>query len=143
MERKDRGNSAPVRHDWQRAEAQALYGLRFADLMFQAQSVHRKNFDPSHVETASLLSIKTGGCPEDCGYCSQSAHLRHRPERDPLDGSRRRRRHRASRHGRRREPLLHGRSLAQSKGTAISIRSVTWSARSKILAWKPASHSAC
>ena len=63
-----------LRHDWQRAEAQAFYDLPFADLMFQAQGVHRGNFDPNHVETASLLSIKTGGCPEDCGYCSQSAH---------------------------------------------------------------------
>ena len=61
------------RHDWQRAEAQALYDLPFADLVFQAQSVHRANFDPNHLETASLLSIKTGGCAEDCGYCSQSA----------------------------------------------------------------------
>jgi biotin synthase len=42
--------------------------------MFRAQSIHRANFDPNHIETASLLSIKTGGCPEDCGYCSQSAH---------------------------------------------------------------------
>lgn len=64
----------PVRHDWDRAEAEALYALPFADLMFQAQVIHRRNFDPNHVETASLLSIKTGGCPEDCGYCSQSAH---------------------------------------------------------------------
>ncbi len=64
----------PVRHDWTRSEAEALYGLPFADLLFEAQSIHRSNFDPNHVETASLLSIKTGGCPEDCGYCSQSAH---------------------------------------------------------------------
>jgi biotin synthase len=63
-----------VRHDWTRAQAQALYDLPFADLMFRAQSIHRSHFDPNHVETASLLSIKTGGCPEDCGYCSQSAH---------------------------------------------------------------------
>ncbi len=63
-----------IRRDWDRAEAEALYALPFADLMFQAQSIHRDNFDPNHVETASLLSIKTGGCPEDCGYCSQSAH---------------------------------------------------------------------
>jgi biotin synthase len=63
-----------VRHDWNRREAQALYDLPFSDLMFRAQSVHRRHFDPNHVETASLLSIKTGGCPEDCGYCSQSAH---------------------------------------------------------------------
>ena len=64
----------PVRHDWDRAEAEALYVLPFADLMFRAQGIHRSHFDPNHVETASLLSIKTGGCPEDCGYCSQSAH---------------------------------------------------------------------
>src|SRR6185437_14090697 len=63
-----------VRHDWTRDETERLYALPFADLMFQAQTVHRRNFDPNHVETASLLSIKTGGCPEDCGYCSQSAH---------------------------------------------------------------------
>src|SRR3984957_10607999 len=63
-----------IRHDWDRSEAEALYDLPFADLMFQAQSIHRRNFDPNHVETASLLSIKTSGCPEDCGYCSQSAH---------------------------------------------------------------------
>jgi biotin synthase len=66
--------STELRHDWQRHEAQALYDLPFADLIFQAQSTHRINFDPNHVETASLLSIKTGGCAEDCGYCSQSAH---------------------------------------------------------------------
>jgi biotin synthase len=64
----------PIRHDWKRTEAEALYNLSFADLMFRAQSTHRSHFDPNHVETASLLSIKTGGCPEDCGYCSQSAH---------------------------------------------------------------------
>jgi biotin synthase len=67
------GSATEPRHDWQRAQAQALYDLPFSDLIFQAQSVHRGHFDPNHVETASLLSIKTGGCPEDCGYCSQSA----------------------------------------------------------------------
>ena len=71
------GSHAPrslPRHDWTRSEAEALYDQPFADLVFRAQSVHRETFDPNHVETASLLSIKTGGCPEDCGYCSQSAH---------------------------------------------------------------------
>ena len=63
-----------IRHDWKRAEAEVLYELPFADLMFRAQGIHRSHFDPNHIETASLLSIKTGGCPEDCGYCSQSAH---------------------------------------------------------------------
>jgi biotin synthase len=62
------------RYDWQRTEAEEIYGLPFSDLLFRAQIIHRENFDPNHVETASLLSIKTGGCPEDCGYCSQSAH---------------------------------------------------------------------
>jgi biotin synthase len=62
------------RYDWQRSEAEEIYGLPFSDLIFRAQIIHRENFDPNHVETASLLSIKTGGCPEDCGYCSQSAH---------------------------------------------------------------------
>lgn len=69
------GSLEPSRRHWGRAEAEALYALPFADLMFQAQRIHRSNFDPNHVETASLLSIKTGGCPEDCGYCSQSAHF--------------------------------------------------------------------
>lgn len=69
-------SSVQPRHDWTRSEADALYELPFADLIFKAQSIHRRNFDPNHVETASLLSIKTGGCPEDCGYCSQSAHYK-------------------------------------------------------------------
>jgi biotin synthase len=69
-----KSSAETIRHDWNRAEADVLYALPFSDLMFQAQSVHRAYFDPNHVETASLLSIKTGGCPEDCGYCSQSAH---------------------------------------------------------------------
>src|SRR5579863_8099769 len=68
------GGGDVIRNDWSRQQAQALYDLPFADLVFQAQSIHRRHFDPNHVETASLLSIKTGGCPEDCGYCSQSAH---------------------------------------------------------------------
>ncbi len=72
--RSDSQNIETVRTDWDRVEAEALYALPFADLIFQAQSIHRNNFDPNHVETASLLSIKTGGCPEDCGYCAQSAH---------------------------------------------------------------------
>ncbi len=53
----------PTRHDWTRAEVEGLYALPFADLMFRAQTVHRRGFDPNHVETASLLSIKTGAVP--------------------------------------------------------------------------------
>ncbi|WP_247904070.1 biotin synthase BioB [Bradyrhizobium sp. 131] len=63
-----------MRSDWTRAQATTLYSVPFADLIFQAQSVHRHNFDPNCIEAASLLSVKTGGCPEDCSYCSQSAH---------------------------------------------------------------------
>jgi biotin synthase len=62
------------RHDWSRAEAQAIYDAPFNDLLFRAQTVHRRSFDPNAVQISRLLSIKTGGCAEDCGYCSQSAH---------------------------------------------------------------------
>jgi len=64
---------ATPRSDWTREEIAALFALPFADLMFRAQSVHRAHFDANQVQTSTLLSIKTGGCPEDCGYCSQSA----------------------------------------------------------------------
>jgi biotin synthase len=64
-----------VRHDWTTAEAIALYRLPFNDLIFQAQTVHRGHFDPNEVQVSTLLSIKTGGCPEDCAYCPQSAHF--------------------------------------------------------------------
>ncbi|MDC8831774.1 biotin synthase BioB [Alteromonas gilva] len=62
-----------VRHDWTRDEVEALYALPFNDLLFQAQLVHRENFDPNAVQVSTLLSIKTGACPEDCKYCPQSA----------------------------------------------------------------------
>ena len=66
---------ANLRHDWHRAEVAALFALPFADLIHHAQTIHRLNFDPNAVQLSTLLSIKTGGCPEDCGYCSQSAHF--------------------------------------------------------------------
>lgn len=62
-----------LRHDWTREEVEALLALPFNDLIFKAQTVHRKWFDPNEVQKSTLLSIKTGGCPEDCGYCNQSA----------------------------------------------------------------------
>jgi biotin synthase len=65
--------AGPLRHDWTRAEVRALFDLPFPELMFRAQSVHRENFDPGEVQISTLLSIKTGGCPEDCAYCPQSA----------------------------------------------------------------------
>jgi biotin synthase len=60
------------RNDWTEAEAEALFDLPFADLVFMAQTIHRRNFDPNQIQISQLLSIKTGGCPEDCGYCGQS-----------------------------------------------------------------------
>lgn len=62
-----------LRHDWTRAEIQDLYQQPFLDLVFQAQHIHRQNFSANHIQVSTLLSIKTGKCPEDCKYCSQSA----------------------------------------------------------------------
>jgi biotin synthase len=63
-----------LRVDWRKDEIQALFALPFNDLLFRAQCVHREHFDPNAVQVSTLLSIKTGGCPEDCGYCPQSVH---------------------------------------------------------------------
>ena len=64
---------AALSHDWTREEVRALFDLPFPELMFRAQSVHRAHFEPGEVQISTLLSIKTGGCPEDCAYCPQSA----------------------------------------------------------------------
>ena len=61
-----------IRTDWTREEIAALFDLPFTELLFRAASVHRENHPPEQVQLCTLLSIKTGGCPEDCGYCSQS-----------------------------------------------------------------------
>ncbi|WP_213774073.1 biotin synthase BioB [Bradyrhizobium sp. dw_78] len=63
-----------LRKIWSATEAAALYRMPLNDLLFKAQTVHRENFDPNRVQLSRLLSIKTGGCPEDCAYCSQSVH---------------------------------------------------------------------
>ena len=63
----------PIRHDWTRAEVAALFALPFNELLFRAHSVHREHHDPNAVQVSTLLSIKTGGCPEDCAYCPQAA----------------------------------------------------------------------
>jgi biotin synthase len=65
--------TAALRHDWSREEVEHLFALPFNDLLFQAQSVHRQHHDPNAVQVSTLLSIKTGGCPEDCAYCPQAA----------------------------------------------------------------------
>ena len=63
---------ADIRHDWSRGEIEALFALPFNDLLFRAHSIHRAYFDPNEVQVSTLLSIKTGACPEDCAYCPQS-----------------------------------------------------------------------
>jgi len=65
-----------TRTDWTRAEIAALFDLPLTDLLFEAQSVHRAHHAPNEIQLSTLLSIKTGGCPEDCGYCSQSTHAK-------------------------------------------------------------------
>ncbi len=65
--------SSLPRHDWTREEVRDLFALPFPELIFRAAQVHRENFDPAEVQISTLLSIKTGGCPEDCAYCPQSA----------------------------------------------------------------------
>ena len=104
-----------ARRLWTQAEAGALYEAPFSDLLFRAHCIHRENFAPNRVQLSRLLSIKSGGCPEDCGYCSQSAHhatglkaskLMAVERVSPKRGGARRRR----------DALLHGRSLAEPEG---------------------------
>lgn len=73
-----------VRHDWTTAEVEALFALPFNDLLFKAHSIHRENFDPNAVQVSTLLSIKTGACPEDCSYCPQSVRYDTGLEREAL-----------------------------------------------------------
>ena len=67
---------AQPRHDWTLEEIEALFERPFMELVFDAAAVHRRWFDPSEVQLSQLLSVKTGGCPENCGYCSQSQHFK-------------------------------------------------------------------
>jgi biotin synthase len=67
---------AKPRFDWALEEVEALFELPFMELVFRAAEVHRRRFDPSELQISQLLSIKTGGCPEDCGYCAQSQHFK-------------------------------------------------------------------
>ena len=73
-----------VRHDWSVAEVQALFEKPFMDLVFEAQQIHRQYHEPNKVQVSTLLSIKTGACPEDCKYCPQSAHYRTDVDRERL-----------------------------------------------------------
>ncbi len=71
--RQDASRPDALRHDWTREDVQALLDLPFPELLYRAQTAHRAHFDPTEVQISTLLSIKTGGCPEDCAYCPQSS----------------------------------------------------------------------
>lgn len=73
-----------LRHDWSTIEIEQLFNLAFNDLLFHAQQVHRSHFDPNQVQVSTLLSIKTGRCPEDCGYCPQSVRYDTEVENEAL-----------------------------------------------------------
>jgi len=76
--------TSSVRHNWTLTEVEALFAMSFNDLMFKAQSVHRQHFNANEVQVSTLLSIKTGACPEDCKYCSQSARNKTDLEKERL-----------------------------------------------------------
>ena len=69
------GTLHPTANKWSRTAAEALFALPFMDLLLKAQTIHREHHAPNEVQLSQLISIKTGGCAEDCGYCNQSAHF--------------------------------------------------------------------
>lgn len=84
MKKRDSAQTATLRHDWARGEILALIELPFNDLLYRAHTVHRRHFDPERLQLSTLLNIKTGGCAEDCKYCSQSGHYETGVEATPL-----------------------------------------------------------
>lgn len=76
--------TSKLRHDWTLEEIESVYNLPFPELIFRAQSIHREFHSPDEIQGCQLLSIKTGGCPEDCGYCPQSAHYKTGLKREQL-----------------------------------------------------------
>jgi biotin synthase len=76
--------SQGIRHNWSRVEVNLLFEMPFHDLLFRAHLAHRENFDPGEVQISTLMSIKTGACPEDCKYCPQSVHYDTGLEREKL-----------------------------------------------------------
>lgn len=102
---------AAPRHDWSREEIEALFALPFNELLFEAQSVHRAHFDPREVQLSTLLSIKTGGCPEDCAYCPQSAHFDTDVEADKLMAV---------------EPVLEAARAAKAQGASRFCMGAAW-----------------
>ena len=76
--------SGQIRHDWTLDEIRTIMDQPFNDLMFQAQSIHRQHFNPNEVQTSTLVNIKSGGCAEDCAYCSQSARNQTNLEKEQM-----------------------------------------------------------
>ena len=133
-----------VRNDWTRAEMRALFDLPFPELIFQAQRVHRLHFDPREVQISTLLSIKTGGCPEDCAYCPQSAHYETGVKADKLmDVEAVLAEARAAKDARRDAASAWARPGATPEGPRPRRRSATWSKASRRSGSKPARRSAC
>ena len=99
------------RHDWQRTEINTLLTLPFNDLLFRAQTLHRQYFDPNRVQISTLLSIKTGACPEDCKYCPQSARYDTKLETEPLLAV---------------EPVLERARAAQASGATRFCMGAAW-----------------
>ena len=81
---KEDAASEALRHDWSRTEVAEIYRTPLTELVYRAQTVHRRFHAPDRVQTCQLISIKTGGCPEDCAYCPQSAHYDAGVERQGL-----------------------------------------------------------
>jgi biotin synthase len=75
---------AEIRHDWTTSEVEELYRLPLGELVFRAQTLHRRHHEPAEIQRCTLLSVKTGGCPEDCAYCPQSAHYETGVEKQEL-----------------------------------------------------------
>ena len=125
-------NLGLIRTDWTRAEIRALFALPFPELMFEAARIHRLHFDPSEVQISTLLSIKTGGCPEDCAYCPQSAKYDTGVKAEKLM---------------RLDAVLADAGAAKASGasrrTATSTASVRWSRASRRSGSRPAPRSAC
>ena len=80
----ENSGTSEIRHNWQAHEVKALFDMPFNDLMFKAQVTHRENFNPNEVQVSTLLSIKTGACPEDCKYCSQSSRYKTNVDKEGL-----------------------------------------------------------
>ena len=107
------GSDAPR---WRVADVDALFELPFNDLLFRAQAVHREHFDANAVQLSTLLSIKTGGCPEDCGYCPQAARYDTGVDDEPLMAVDDVLAAARAAQGQRRDALLHGRGVARPEG---------------------------